>query len=263
LKALARICIGLLLLIGFLLPGYAFFIEPFWLEVTHYQVYAPIYHLKIAHLSDLHISQIGKLEKSVEQTLRKEAPDLIVITGDVFSGSDETQIVRTFISQLDAPLGVWMVDGNWDHWTLPDAGLRNLARTSDAVLLRNQNRRVREDLWLVGLDDALAGKPELEPAFLGVPKNAPCIALFHSPEFFPKIEGRCFLNLAGHTHGGQIRLPGLGPLWLPPGSGRYIAGWYGTDASKLYVSKGVGTSLLRARLFARPEIAIFTIGDGK
>jgi hypothetical protein len=149
------------------------------------------------------------------------------------------------------------------HWTLPDAGLRNLARTSDAVLLRNQNRRVREDLWLVGLDDALAGKPELEPAFLGVPKNAPCIALFHSPEFFPKIEGRCFLNLAGHTHGGQIRLPGLGPLWLPPGSGRYIAGWYGTDASKLYVSKGVGTSLLRARLFARPEIAIFTIGDGK
>lgn len=260
-SVVARSCVGLVVAWTFV-AGYAFFVEPFWLETTRHQVLAPIRPLKIAHLTDLHLSQIGELEKNVVQTLQKESPDLIVITGDIFSGGDNVQDVHNFLNLLDAPLGVWMVDGNWDHWTLPDKGLRTLAGSS-AVLLRNQNKRVREDLWLVGIDDAFAGKPDIEPAFSGLPKDAPCIALFHSPEFFPEIDGKCFLNLSGHTHGGQVRLPGVGPLWLPPGSGKYLSGWYGAAPSKLYVNRGIGTSILRVRFLARPEIAIFTVGGGK
>jgi uncharacterized protein len=260
-SVVARSCVGLITF-GILVVGYAFFVEPFWLETTRHRVSAPIRTLKVAHLTDLHLSQVGELEKNLVHTLQKEAPDLIVITGDIFSGGDNVQDVHDFLNLLYAPLGVWMVDGNWDHWTSPDKGLRTLAGSS-AVLLRNQNTRIRDDLWLVGFDDAFAGKPEIEPALFGMPKDASCIALFHSPEFFSKIEGRCFLNLSGHTHGGQVRLPGVGPLWLPPGSGTYLAGWYGADISKLYVSRGIGTSLFRARFFARPEVAIFTLGGGQ
>ncbi len=258
-KTLPRI-IFCLLLAGLFVSGYAFFVEPFWLEVTRHKVLTPVKPLKIAHLTDLHLSKIGKREKSVLSTLHGESPDLIVITGDLFSDSGNVEPVHEFLDQLEAPLGVWMVDGNWDHWTSPEKGLRSLAR-SGAALLRNQNKRVREDLWIVGLDDAFAGKPEIEPAFSGIPPNASCIGLFHSPEFFPKIAGRCFLNLAGHTHGGQIRLPGFVPFWLPPGSGEFVSGWYGAAESKLYVSRGIGTSILRARLFSRPEIAFFMVGD--
>ncbi len=232
--------------------------EPFWLDVSHHKVLASAKPLKIAHLSDLHLSRVGKLEKEVLRRLDEELPDLIAITGDLLSDVDGVASVQAFLEQLHAPLGVWMVDGNWDHWTLPEMGVRNLAGSS-AIPLRNQNARVREDLWIIGLDDALAGKPEIEPAFAGIPPQASCIALFHSPDFFSEIKGRCFLNLAGHTHGGQIRLPGLGPLWLPPGSGDYISGWYGPPDSKLYVSRGIGTSILSARFFARPEIAFFEV----
>ncbi len=248
-------------MIGLCLGVYAFFVEPLWLEVNHYKVKAPVAPIKIAHLTDLHIFQMGKLERKVLKLVENESPDLIVITGDIFSEHSETQGIHEFLNGLSAPLGIWIVDGNWDYWTMPGAGLRTLATESKPVLLRNQNGRIRENLWIVGLDDAIAGNPDVGQAFRGVPEGDQCIALFHSPALFSEISGKCFLNLAGHTHGGQVRLPWLGPLWLPPGSGEYISGWYGTETSRLYVSKGIGTSILNIRFFARPEIAFFTVGD--
>lgn len=257
--SMGRFVIGLL--IGaLLLVGYGVLIEPFWLQVTRHKVIAPTQPLRVAHLTDLHFPISRSLQDQVLETVRSESPDLIVITGDSVSDPRGLPELRVFLESCDAPLGVWMVDGNWDHWSLPAPGLRSLAGDS-ALLLRNKNKRVREDLWIVGVDDAIAGQPEIEPAFSGLPSGVACIALFHSPEFFSKVRGKCFLNLAGHTHGGQVKLPWFGPLWLPPGSGAYVAGWYGDEASRLYVSRGIGTSLIRMRIFARPEIAIFEVGS--
>lgn len=219
--------------------------------------------MKIAHLTDLHLSKIGALEKNLLATLQKEAPDLIVITGDIYSGPESKEPGLDFLASLKAPKGVFLVDGNWDHWTLPKSGLRDLAQESKVVLLRNESRQIGDNLWVVGMDDLLAGTPTPSEAFSNLPPQASCIALFHSPEYFSEIAGRCALNLSGHTHGGQVRFPGLNPLWLPPGSGPYVSGWYTSSNSKLYVNRGTGTSILPIRFFARPEMAFFTIGEEK
>jgi predicted MPP superfamily phosphohydrolase len=92
-----------------------------------------------------------------------------------------------------------------------------------------------------------------------VPADVYRIALFHSPVFFEEAAGSCELALSGHTHGGQVRLPPLGPLWLPPMCGRYVEGWYDLNGSRMYVSRGIGTSILPIRFMCRPELAIITL----
>jgi hypothetical protein len=125
----------------------------------------------------------------------------------------------------------------------------------------NSNREAREGVWLIGFDDLFGGSPDANRAFAGVPESAYKIALFHSPAYFEAIVGRCDLALAGHTHGGQVCLPFIGPLWLPPFSGKLVSGWFEQRGTQMYVSRGVGTSIIDARFFCRPEIAIITIGE--
>ena len=112
---------------------------------------------------------------------------------------------------------------------------------------------------MVGLDDAATGSPDLEIALRGVPPDAFVIALFHSPVYFDQLAARCPLALAGHTHGGQVRIPLVPAFWLPRGSGRYLAGWYRRDAAEMYVSRGIGTSVLPMRFLCRPELAFITV----
>jgi hypothetical protein len=148
--------------------------------------------------------------------------------------------------------------GNWE----------NLRRVRDerafyaaagVRLLVNESARVRDDLGLVGLDDADSGVPNAAAAERGVPAGAARLTLLHSPAFFDVLPPSLPLALGGHTHGGQVRLPGLSPAWLPSGSGRYVAGWYARGEAHLYVSRGVGTSTLPVRLACRPEVALLTL----
>lgn len=117
-----------------------------------------------------------------------------------------------------------------------------------------------EKIWLIGLDDALAGTPEKQNAFKNIPTNAFKIALYHSPAYFDSLDDqRVDLGLAGHTHGGQIRIPFLAPFWLPEGSGSYVEGWYTRGWNRMYVSRGIGNSILEFRFACRPEISVFYI----
>lgn len=129
-------------------------------------------------------------------------------------------------------------------------------------MLLNTSCEVRDGVWVVGFDDLYGGSPKPDEAFSGVPQSAYRIALFHSPPFFEKVAGRCELALAGHSHGGQVRLPLYGPLWLPPYSGGFVDGWFERLGTRMYVSRGVGTSILDVRLWCRPEISIITVGSG-
>jgi len=164
------------------------------------------------------------------------------------------------LGKLRAPLGVWVVRGNHECWWPVDDEKR-FYESCGSKLLLNESARVLEDCWLVGFDDEYGGRPAENRAFLGVPENAYKIALFHSPMFIKRIAGRCDLALAGHTHGGQVRVPLWGPLWLPPFSGEYVSGWFERQGTRMYVNRGVGTSVLDVRVLSRPEIAIITIGD--
>ncbi len=236
-----------------------FRIEPDRIEVTRHHVPAPLVApLKIAHLSDLHTRGFGRRERRLLALLEAEQPDLIVVTGDTLAGKGNYEMCRRLLARLHAPLGVWVVRGNWENWQ-PIRSERAFYASAGVNFLLNEARQAREDVWVVGLDDPSSGSPNLVAPLRGVPPGAFVIALFHSPFYFDQVAGRCPLALAGHTHGGQVRIPFLRPLWLPRGSGRFLAGWYEQSGSKMYVSRGVGTSVLPVRFLCRPELAIITV----
>lgn len=251
---------------------YACAVEPYWIEVTRHQVAAPVAPaLTLAHLSDLHLYGLGRRERALLALLDEARPDLIVITGDsVIDGdffapapglADDPAYARAaqLLGRLHAPLGVFAVRGNWENLRrLPDE--RSFWEHHGVRLLVNQAREVRRGLWIAGLDDASNGRPDVEAARLGIPADAFAIALFHSPAAFRSTAGSWPLALAGHTHGGQVRLPPIPTFWLPHGSGDYLAGWYAAKGSRLYVSRGIGTSTLPIRFLCRPELPLLTLG---
>ena len=235
-----------------LLAGlYAFFVEPFWVEVTHHQVGEGADQIKILHLTDIHFTRSGSREEKILEVMAKTNPDLIVITGDSNSrGFDVGQLTR-FMKQLRAPLGVFACPGNWEDWT---EGLAYPAMEEAGVILLSD-----KTTQLPGISVALSG---LSKARSSIPStNASLhILLSHYPVSFDNAaKSGVDLVLAGHTHGGQIRLPFVGALWLPFDSGEYEAGWYERNGSRMYVSRGVGTSILPIRFLCRPEIAVITV----
>jgi predicted MPP superfamily phosphohydrolase len=244
----------------FVLVFYAAEIEPSWIEVTHYHVTAPISPpIKIAHLTDLHTLELGRPERRLLELLAEEKPDVIVITGDVTHNDGRIEDSRALLERLHAPLGVWMVRGNWELWRpAEDAG--EFFHSLGIHYLVNENAQLREELWLVGLDDPRAGHPDPERARAGVPAGAYTITLVHAPVIFDALVNRTNLVLAGHTHGGQVRLPFLPPLWLPGGAGGYVQGWYAKAGTRMYVSRGIGMSVLPVRFLCRPELTILTLG---
>jgi predicted MPP superfamily phosphohydrolase len=214
------------------------------------------------HLSDLHGDTLGWNERTVLEVVAKERPDLIVLTGDT-SDRGSFATYAPFLSKLHAPLGVYTVQGNWEHWRPAEDEARTFAAAGIELLINDARQaRAEDDVWVVGIDDLASGSPNIEHAFRNVPSGAFVIALTHSPALFDDIAGpRVRLAFAGHTHGGQVRFPLLGPLWLPPGSGDYVQGLYSLRGSERYVSRGVGTSILPIRFLCRPEIVLMDVGS--
>lgn len=265
----ARLRVSISVVLGLVLGvGYAVGVEPYRLEVTRHAVPTDLDEtLTIAHLTDLHTHGLGRRERALLAVLERERPDLIVLTGDqVVDGelgapplglAEDPSYARAaeLLGRLHAPLGVYAVRGNWDNWR-HRSDVRGFYADLGITLLVNEAREVRPGLWVAGLDDALSGRPDVAQASRDVPDGAFVIGLFHSPVSFDATAGRWPLALAGHTHGGQVRLPLLPPLWLPGGSGDYVAGWYEKAGSRLYVSRGVGTSVVPMRFLCRPEVAL-------
>jgi predicted MPP superfamily phosphohydrolase len=238
---------------------HAALVEPRRIEVTRHTVGLALDEpLTIAHLTDLHTRGLGMRERRMLTLLEREHPDVIVVTGDIVADRGTLAEALPVLARLRARLGVWAVRGNWEHWR--SAGNEAAALGSVGVgLLDNQARALQPGIWLAGFDDALAGRPDPDAALHGIPDGAVVIGLFHSPAFFDRVAGRIPLAFAGHTHGGQVRLPGLPPFWLPRAVGRYVAGWFERSGSRLYVSRGIGTTILPLRFDCRPELAIVTL----
>jgi uncharacterized protein len=259
---------------GLLAGLYAWLAEPCWIEVTRHRVRAPLdAPLTIAHLSDLHTSGLGRPERALLAVLERERPDAIVITGDTVVNGDLFFPVRgmrddpayglaaPLLDRLRAPLGVWAVRGNWENVRrTPDE--RGFYERHGIRLLVNEAAELRAGVWLAGFDD-IQNAPDLAGTVRQVPPGVFAVALFHSPAYFDRLDGRFPLALAGHTHGGQVRPPFVPPFWLPAGSGKYVAGWYASGGSRLYVSRGVGTSTLPIRFRCRPEVALVTLESGR
>jgi hypothetical protein len=155
-----------------------------------------------------------------------------------------------------APLGRWAVMGNWEYWGGAPRGVWEPVLTRHGIELLHDRVVSVGDIELMGTDDLLAGDPDLDAIFATVRRDRPAVLLTHSPGIFPRLaKPPVNVVLAGHTHGGQVRIPFLGPFFLPRGSGAYPWGWYEMDGTWMFVSRGLGWSVAPVRWRALPEIA--------
>jgi predicted MPP superfamily phosphohydrolase len=240
------------------LVGYAFLVEPYWVELTRHSLPGPVMQpLRIVQLSDLRTHGFGVREERVVELVAGAAPDIVVITGDVVEGAS-MEPGRELFTRLHAPLGLWVVRGEAEN-AVGVAGQRAFYRSLGVRMVEDEGALAREDLFVIGI--GAPGPARLDPATVLAlsPAAAFKLAIFHEPDVFTDVAGLFNLGLAGHTLGGQIDLPGLGPLFRPLGGRRYFEGWYTTARSYLYVSRGLGTVRIGARLGARPEVAVIEI----
>ncbi len=256
---------------------YAWIIEPNWIEVTRHEVWfktlpEEFNGLVMAHVSDLHMRGYGARERRALELLAQAKPDVIAVTGDFTLEGSDPAALRQFLEDLSKQkpaFGIWAVLGNHDHWHPPaanDGAVRKFFSDTGVALLVNEWGRIGkglDTLTLVGVDDPFTGVDNLGVALRGTQRTPFAILLAHSPEIFMKADLTKFdLVLTGHTHGGQVRLPGLGALWLPAGSEGYDSGWFYGQYAQMYVTRGVGTSILPIRFLCRPEIALITLKRG-
>lgn len=220
--------------------------------------------LTVLHLTDVHLRGPGAWADAVCAAVARQAADLVVLTGDVVTRGWERPVVDRFLAALPrAPLGRYAVIGNWEVWGgLPHAAWAELLAGHGIPLLNDRSVDLGP-LTLVGTDDLLAGRPDLDAAFAEVAPDKPAVVLTHSPAIFPRlVREPVRLVLAGHTHAGQVRLPGVGPFFLPRGSGPYPWAWYEEQGTHLFVSRGLGWSVAPLRWRCRPEIARLRLVPG-
>ena len=265
---------------GALVSGAAvegFLREPFQLDVQRLSMVLPSLPvkfdgLKVAQLSDLHIHSVSRAYRLVIDVIRREHPNLVVITGDLVDRPEETSACILFLRQVRKAAGVpvVVVPGNWDHRAFPtkqsiaawhqrlqeETGVRVLAN-QNAVLHRHDSR-----IWLVGTDDPYFGHADLDASFRGVPDTAFALVLTHAPEAFEELAQRpaAKVVLAGHTHGGQVRLPFIGAVRVPSRYGtRFARGLFKMGDTFFYVNAGIGMSHLPIRFLCRPELTFITL----
>jgi predicted MPP superfamily phosphohydrolase len=227
---------------------------------------APV--VRVIQLTDLHLQRISDHSRRIAATVNRLRPDILVLTGDMIDRADRVPELRAFLALLDpAPLKVATL-GNWEHWGRINLDELNAAyRDASCRLLVNESNIVERagcEIAITGMDDETGGRPDLEHALAGVrPLNAHLL-LAHSPVYRDVLAAGALERsghsvtavLSGHTHGGQVALLGWAPI-RPPGSGRYVRGWYRDASPALYVSRGLGTSVAPVRFGSPPEIAVF------
>ncbi len=256
--------------LGLLGTGYMALVEPARPQLERVTLRLPnlpakLDGLRIGQISDCHLGlphTASNLRWAVEQ-MRRERPDLLALTGDLVHSHHAIASLPVLLGGLSAPLGIYAVPGNHDYWEGLDDLHRVLAPLGIPLLL-NEHRRLQwhgADLWLVGVDDIWDGRPDLGVALHGVPQGAFTLLLAHSPDSADTAAQHGIgVQLSGHTHGGHLRLPFLGPFSLPRFGTRYTIGHYHIGQTQLYVSRGLGGAPLR--LLCRPEATIITLRRG-
>ena len=266
--------------VGFLILGTWSLFEPSTLIVAEERIAVESRlrgPLRVAVLTDLHVGSpfngIDKLRQIVDRT-NAARPDVICILGDlVIQGVVGGRFVvpeeiGRELQRLRAPAGVFAVLGNHDAW-FDYARVRTALERNGIRVVEQTAVRVEASagsFWVTGVSDVWTGKPDIAAALAAVSDaDAPVLLLTHNPDIFPVVPGRVALTLAGHTHGGQVRLPLIGRPIVPSRYGRrYAAGHVIEGGRHLFVSTGTGTSILPIRFRVAPAIAVLTVvSDGR
>ena len=227
----------------------------------------------VALLSDFHYDpyfSVHPLRAAID-IVNELRPDLIVLTGDFVSapwfgnaadGAAAAEPCAQLLRQMRAQHGLWAVMGNHDALTSPSR-VTGALRESGIHVLRNQSVPIEKDgsrFWLAGLDDVIGKTADLSATLRGIPSDEATVLLAHEPDYADHVAGYPVdLQLSGHSHGGQVRIPLLLPLYLPKLGRKYVSGRYQIRELALYTNRGLGSVVLPVRLNCPPEITLLTL----
>ncbi|MCU9612274.1 metallophosphoesterase [Caldibacillus lycopersici] len=264
---------------GFFSHYYIKNIEPKWIETTRFTISHPLipqsfHNKKIVQFSDTHLGFHFDLSqfKQVINKISKETPDIIIFSGDLVDNLltfQEIEETIAILSTLSAPYGKFAVYGNHDHGGWGSEKYQYMMKSSNFSLLQNEAISIKmnneEEIILAGIDDAMLGKPDLEKTFRNLPANRFTLCISHAPDIANEVSKYPIqFQISGHTHGGQVQIPFIGPLITPPYGKNYFEGFYYiTEDFTLYVNRGLGTTRLPYRFLSRPEITFFTLQSEK
>ena len=255
-----------------LLATYPVFIERYLVQVNHYQIPVPrlprpFNGFTIVQLTDLHYGALAPLSflRRVIATANSIPRDVIVCTGDyVHKRNDRKQIdtIWPVLSELNAPLGVYSVLGNHDHWADTDLSLEWLEKSGQNI--RNKTHCFEKEgkkLWIAGGGDYWEDPLDFDHVLRDVPRGDCRIVLAHNPDSADAVfTSQVDLMLSGHTHGGQVVVPFYGPPILPVNNKAYSAGLKKSPKGQsVFICRGIGWAIYPVRLNCFPEIAVLEL----
>jgi predicted MPP superfamily phosphohydrolase len=225
--------------------------------------------LTIGFLADTHLGPAMDEPDVARATelLAAEQPDLVLLGGDYVSASSRyaAPVARVLGELVEVSrLGGVAVLGNHDCGERGRAEIVTRALEAEGILvLRNQSMEIdtgRGRLWIAGVDEAIMARADPDATFASIPTGVAVLALWHEPDYAHHTAGfGAFAQLSGHSHGGQVRLPGIGPLFLPQGGVRYPIGFNHVGGMPLYTARGVGVYLPPIRINCPPEVTLITL----
>ncbi|ANE46266.1 phosphoesterase [Paenibacillus swuensis] len=252
--------------------SYARYLEPQLLKIKRISLTLPrlpasFDGIRVVHFSDIHLDFHYSTERlaKLAHTIQRMKPDLICFTGDLYDRSigNEGKRCAEILAGLSAPLGKWAVLGNHDHITGPEQVTSILDQGGFSVLT-NRSAALTLDgasILIAGVDDALMGSPNLKEALSGK-SDIFTLLLSHVPDFADMAaQYPVDLQLSGHSHGGQVRIPFYGHVFTPEFARKYPDGLYQIREGKfqLYTNRGIGVSTIPIRFWCRPELTVFTL----
>lgn len=262
-------------LIAALTAGYAFWIEPSRLVVKELSLSTDKFtgQYRVLFFTDTHFGRYYSTEKAraLAQLIDRQKPDLVIFGGDLFDNYTrdrqllDTEELRDAFASIEAPFGKYAVFGNHDYGGGAERIYRSFFESCGFQVLQNETAAPAGlPFSITGYDDALLGRAD--PEGYALSGEGFRLVISHEPARVNSVSGNApFFMLSGHTHGGQVSLPILTELVLPPGSGAFRKGLYtfAGEERGLFVSSGIGTTGLPIRLFNTPEvICIDLVGNG-
>jgi hypothetical protein len=207
---------------------------------------------------------------SIVDLIKEQSPDLVAVTGDVilaYGGMpDDQPALDEFgkvFKQIADDYETIAVLGNHDYWYDADKVRSVLERAGARVLMNSVHSLERrgERLHIAGVDDIYENQDDLGAVLSALPQDGGAILLAHEPDFadISAATGRFDLQISGHSHGGQVSLPVIGPLVLPHLGRKYPSGLYKVGDMYQYTNRGVGMTMPTIRFNCRPEITVFTL----
>ncbi|MCD6416525.1 MAG: metallophosphoesterase [Planctomycetes bacterium] len=246
-------------------------------RLEHHRLVTPLLSpgvppLRFWHLSDLHLRRLTARHERLLETMAEREADFVFVTGDFLTpGRGAWQALERLFTRLRARSGVFACRGNWEVQFGPRPSvLKKRLSACGVELLINESRVIETDsgrIRIAGVDDLGRGRPDFRATFRSFQRADFHIVLAHAPlaAEFVSVRDDVQLVLSGHTHGGQIRIPALWRMLLPPLRAGYVSGLYGTAWGHVYVSRGFGTVGLPLRFRCPAEAAFFELrgaGEG-